>query len=92
MQRPAYLLSTVAALALVLPVGAQVVRLNAPNASLAEESKSGQYDVFDASGHRILSVELPAGRRIVGIGRQNIYVVAESEFGIQHIERYTMPW
>jgi len=57
----------------------------------ALEGKPVRYDVFDEAGRRITSVELPPGRRVLAIGRQHAYVVAESELGLQHLERYTLP-
>ena len=57
----------------------------------AETGKPVLYDVFDASGRRVLSVELLPGRRVMALGRQNLYVVAESDFGIQQLERYALP-
>jgi hypothetical protein len=57
----------------------------------AEEGQPVRYDVFDAAGRRVSSVELPAGRRVIAIGRQGALVIAESELGLQHLERYPLP-
>ena len=49
------------------------------------------YDVFDQAGRRLRTVELRPGRRVMAIGRGGVYVVAESEVGLQHLERYPAP-
>ncbi len=57
----------------------------------AETGKPVLYDVFDEAGVRVTTVELLPARRVVALGRQSVYVVAESELGIQQLERYPMP-
>ena len=57
----------------------------------AEEGKAVLYDVFDGTGTRVMQVELPAGRRVMAVGIRGVYAVAESEDGIQHLERYALP-
>ena len=57
----------------------------------AEDGKPVLYDVFDDGGRRVSTVELLPGRRVISIGRQSVYVVAESESGIQHLERHPLP-
>jgi hypothetical protein len=47
--------------------------------------------VFDSTGRRVLQVELNAGRRVMAVGRRGVYVAAESELGIQRLERYPLP-
>jgi hypothetical protein len=56
-----------------------------------EEGKPVLYDVFDDAGKRVKTVELLPGRRVVALGRQSVHVVVESEAGIQHLERYSLP-
>ncbi len=56
-----------------------------------EAGKPVLYDVFDDAGKRVTSVELLPGRRVAAVGRQAVYVVAESEAGIQRLERYALP-
>lgn len=56
-----------------------------------EEGKAVSYDVFDVSGRRVMTVELLPGRRIAAIGRQGVYVIVESDLGIQRLERYLLP-
>lgn len=57
----------------------------------AEEGKPVLYDVFDAAGRRVATVELLPGRRIMAIGRRSVYATAESDVGIQRLERYALP-
>ncbi len=57
----------------------------------AEDGKPVLYDLFDEGGRRVGSVELPAGRRVMAFGSRGVYVVAESELGVQHLERYPRP-
>jgi hypothetical protein len=57
----------------------------------AEEGKAVLYDVFDDAGKRVKIVELPPGRRVAAVGRQNVHVVMETDAGIQHLERYSLP-
>jgi hypothetical protein len=57
----------------------------------SEEGRPVLYDVFDDAGRRVLTVELLPGRRVIALGRQHVYVAAESESGIQQLERYAMP-
>jgi hypothetical protein len=49
------------------------------------------YDVFDDGGRRVTTVELGPGRWVAAVGRQQVYVVIESDLGIQHLERYPLP-
>jgi hypothetical protein len=56
-----------------------------------EDGKPVLYDVFDGAGRRVSTVELPPGRRVVAVGRQNVHAVAETELGVQHLERYPLP-
>ncbi|HEU5219171.1 MAG TPA: hypothetical protein VFU23_10960, partial [Gemmatimonadales bacterium] len=57
----------------------------------AEDGKPVIYDVFDGSGKRVSLVELKPGRRVAAVGRQSVYVVAETEEGVQRLERYAVP-
>ncbi|MES2305186.1 MAG: hypothetical protein V4558_06750 [Gemmatimonadota bacterium] len=49
-----------------------------------------QYDIFDPAGRRTATVILPPDRRVVSIGRQGVYVIADVD-GIQRLERYGRP-
>lgn len=48
------------------------------------------WDQFDAAGRPSGSRQLPAGRRLVGVGRSHIYAVADDEDGIERLERYPL--
>ena len=50
------------------------------------------YDVFGGSGEREMTVELPAGRRVVSFGDGKLYAVRMDEYGLQYLERYGLPW
>jgi hypothetical protein len=56
-----------------------------------EDGQPVLYDVFDQAGKRVNTVELGPDRRVMGIGRHGVYVVVESESGIQRLERYQPP-
>ena len=49
------------------------------------------YDRFDRSGVRRAPVTLPAGRRLVAVGRRGAYVAAKDGDGIETLERYAVP-
>ena len=49
---------------------------------------SATYDLFDGAGKVIRRVMLPAGRRLLLIGRAGIYLVATDEDGVERLERY----
>ncbi|MGE0555085.1 MAG: hypothetical protein AB7R55_16770 [Gemmatimonadales bacterium] len=57
----------------------------------AESRQPTRYDVFDRSGRRTRTVELPAGRRLMAVGRAHLYAAAENEDGLQYLERYPLP-
>jgi hypothetical protein len=48
------------------------------------------FDVFDRAGVRILQVELPPGREIVGFGVGVVYVVNVDEDDLQWLEAYEL--
>ena len=56
-----------------------------------EEGKPVLYDVFDNSGKRVTAVELLPGRRVIALGSQSVYVVHETESGVEQLERYAVP-
>ena len=56
-----------------------------------EAGQPVRYDVFDESGRRAAGVELRPGRRVMAVGRQGVYVIAESADGTQRLERYPPP-
>jgi hypothetical protein len=45
-------------------------------------------DVFDDGGRMVRQVILPAGRRLVGVGREVLYAVAADPDGLETLERY----
>ncbi len=45
-------------------------------------------DVFDADGRLVRQVTLPAGRRLVGVGRDGLYAVVADADGLETLERY----
>jgi hypothetical protein len=49
------------------------------------------YDVFDAGGRLVRRVTLPAGRRVIGVGRSALYAVATDEDGVERVEQYERP-
>ena len=49
------------------------------------------YDLFDESGMREATVELPIGRRVVSFGDGVLYAVRMDEFDLQYLERYRLP-
>ncbi len=51
---------------------------------------ASEWDVFDHTGSRIRSVRLPAGRRLLAVGRAAVYLLAVDEDGFQRVERYRM--
>lgn len=57
----------------------------------ADAGRPVLYDVFDAAGRRVQQVELPAGRRVMTVGRMGVYVAAEDADGVQRLERYAAP-
>jgi hypothetical protein len=57
----------------------------------AREGEPVSYDVFDAGGRRIATVEIRPGRKVMAVGPRGVYVVVESEAGIQRLERYAPP-
>lgn len=49
------------------------------------------FDVFDSVGRPILRVTLPAGRRLVSVGRAGVYLATTSPDGLETLERYQLP-
>lgn len=49
------------------------------------------YHLFDASGERVMVVELLPGRRVVSFGDGKAYLVRMDEYGLQYLERYALP-
>ncbi len=49
------------------------------------------YDLFDGSGTRTATIELPMERRVVAFGEGVVYAVRMDEFDLQYLERYGLP-
>lgn len=56
-----------------------------------EAGELPRYDVFSGSAERGMTVEMPAGRRVVGFGDAKLYAVHMDGYGLQHLERYALP-
>ncbi|MBK6485887.1 MAG: hypothetical protein IPF98_03250 [Gemmatimonadetes bacterium] len=48
------------------------------------------WDVFDAAGRNVRRTTLPAGRRLVALGRASAYLVATDDDGLERLERYAL--
>ncbi|NOT06825.1 MAG: hypothetical protein HOP28_01330 [Gemmatimonadales bacterium] len=62
--------------------GSLWIRVHRPSGN-----KSERYEVWTAAGSRGTPVELPEGRRLVGVGARALYVVVTNEDGGQAVER-----
>ena len=49
------------------------------------------YDVFDRSGARVATYELPFRSRVVSFGAESIYVASLDDFDLNYLHRYSMP-
>ncbi len=49
------------------------------------------YDVFDSSGRLARKVSLARGSRVVGFGRQSVYVVRTDEDDLEYLQRFVRP-
>lgn len=49
------------------------------------------YDVFDSSGRLTRKVSLSPGSRVVGFGRNSIYVVRTDEDDLEYLQRFARP-
>lgn len=57
------------------------------------DGKATVYDVFDARGQRVRSVEMPPNRpRVIAVGRHGVYLMRVDEDGLQYLERWPRPW
>ena len=56
-----------------------------------DAGKTPVYDVFNGSGEVEMTVELGMGRRVVGFGDGKLYAVHMDDYGLQVLERYTLP-
>lgn len=51
-------------------------------------STSADCDIFDSSGKRVAIARIPADARIMGFGRDAVYLVRTDADGLQTLERY----
>jgi len=49
------------------------------------------YDVFDASGRLARKVALPADTRLVGFGKESVYLVRRDADDLEYLQKYTRP-
>lgn len=49
-----------------------------------------EFDLFDGQGRHVRSVAAPPGRRLVGFGRNAVYLVSSDEFDLEYLERYQL--
>ena len=47
-----------------------------------------RWDVFDGQGRLTTQVELPVGRRLVGLGKASVYLVSVDADGVERLERH----
>ena len=52
---------------------------------------SSQYDVIDRRGAIAGQIELPANQRIVGFGRNTVYIARADDDGLKHLSRHAWP-
>ena len=50
-----------------------------------------RYDLLDASGKRIDAIRLPAGVKLLGMGRGVFYATREDGDGLVHLLRFPLP-
>ena len=55
-----------------------------------EEIAGAVLDVFDGAGRRARQMTLPAGRRVVGVGRGVIYVVVRDADDLETLEKVSL--
>lgn len=52
--------------------------------------EASTYDIFDRRGERVATVLLDHGKRVVGFGRESVYVVAFDDLDLSYLERYAL--
>jgi hypothetical protein len=74
------------------PFAARVPRISPEGVLWVERAQHAgepaRFDLFDQNGHRIGRAVLPAGRRLLGLGRGTLYLVATDDSGVERVERY----
>lgn len=56
-----------------------------------EAGEASTYDIFDRAGDRVETVHLLPGARVVGFGREHVYVVTFDDFDLAYLERHPTP-
>lgn len=54
--------------------------------------EGGRYDLVDSTGRRFDSVRLQSGLRVVGFGREVMYVVRRDHDDLEHLQRVPLPY
>jgi hypothetical protein len=57
----------------------------------AATATGDRFDLLDANGRRLQAVRLPEGMRLVGMGKEVLYLTKEDEDGLLHLLRYPLP-
>jgi hypothetical protein len=74
------------------PFAARVPRISPEGVMWVERAQhAGQparFDLFDQTGNRVGRAVLPSGRRLLGLGRGTLYLIATDESGVERVERY----
>ena len=52
----------------------------------APDGSAPRYDIFNRTGRRVRTAQLPRGRRLIAVGRESAYLVSEDSDGLQHLE------
>lgn len=59
--------------------------------TVPHDHPSAEFDVFDTNAKRVLTVTLPAKTRLVGFGRNSLYLVRIDDDELQHLQRFGLP-
>lgn len=83
------------AFATVMGAFASTTPIVAPDGTLWVERSAhvgtpSVWDTFDAAGRNVRRTTLPAGRRLVALGRAHAYLVHTDDDGLEHLERYPL--
>lgn len=57
----------------------------------AANDQTPVYDVFDASGRLVRKISLARGSRVVGFGRNSLYVVRTDEDDLEYLQKFARP-
>lgn len=58
---------------------------------VTDSGAAQRFDLLDDSGRRSGSVRLPVGARLVGMGRDAVFVTLEDEDGLLQLRKYALP-